>query len=66
MNMTQYREYHYSDTDKLNYAGRKAAQEKAASAEQDQLKDQELKEKLERGEITQAQYETMSPVTAAS
>lgn len=56
MKMTQYREYHYSDTDKLNFKDQKNAQQAAITEE----KMAELQEKLDKGEISQAEFDTYS------
>lgn len=62
--MTQYKDYHYADSDKLNFADRKAKQE-AEAAQQQQLDNEEnLRQRLENGEITQAEYNTLSATTA--
>lgn len=63
MNMTQYKNYHYSDSDRLNFADEKTRQEAEAAAKQLEDKEEELKRRLENGEITQAEYDTMSPTT---
>jgi hypothetical protein len=63
MNMTQYKDYHYADSDKLNFADKKAKQE-AEAAQQRQLNNEEtLRQRLESGEITQAEYDTLSVTT---
>ena len=63
MNMTQYKDYHYADSDKLNFADKKAKQE-AEAAQQRQLDNEEvLRQRLESGEITQAEYDTLSVTT---
>ena len=67
MNMAQYRDYHFSDSDKLNFAGAKARQEQdAAAIQSNNERERELQEKLERGEITEAQYNTLSSLTDSS
>ena len=63
MNMSQYRDLHYADSDRLNFADQKAKQE-AAAAQQKQLENEEtLRQRLENGEITQAEYDTLSVTT---
>lgn len=63
MNMTQYKDYHYADSDRLNFADKKAKQE-AEAAQQRQLDNEEvLRQRLESGEITQAEYDTLSVTT---
>ena len=60
MNMVQYKQYTYADTDKLNFADKKQQQESDAAVAAAIAKEEELKAKLERGEITEAQYNTLS------
>lgn len=66
MNMVQYRDYTYADTDKLNFAMKKQQQESEAALAAAQEREKELKAKLEQGEITEAQYNTLSIDTASS
>lgn len=64
MNMTQYRDYTYADTDKLNFENAKNEQEAAArriAEGKDAEWEAELKRKYEAGEISKAEYETLSP-----
>lgn len=61
--MTQYNKYHFSDSDKLNAADRKAKQEAEAAQMQQQEKEEELSRKLAAGEITQQEYNTLSLTT---
>lgn len=56
MKMTQYKDYTYADTDKLNFKGQKAAEKQAMSDQ----KIASLREKLEKGEISQAEFDTLS------
>ncbi len=65
MNMDQYREYTYADSDRLNFEAKKKEQEAAAKREQmfNPEKEAELKAKLESGEISQAEYNTLSSTT---
>ena len=65
MNMHQYSDYTYADSDRLNFEEQKKEQEAAARREQyyDPAKEEELKKKLEAGEISQAEYETLSATT---
>lgn len=56
MKMTQYRDFTYADSDKLNYKDRKNAEQAAISP--NRLK--ELEEKLEKGEISQAEFDTLT------
>ena len=63
MNMKQWNEYTYADSDKLNFADKKIEQEAAARREQqglDEDYEQDLIEKLENGEISQAEYDTLT------
>lgn len=66
MNMNQYKDYHYSDTDKLNFENDKRKKEAEVAAEQKAAQEQLLKERLEKGEISQAEYDTLSPTTDAA
>ena len=65
MNMNQYKEYGYADSDRLNFADRKAKQEAEAAKDQNTEKEIQLRQRLENGEITQAEYATLSMTTAA-
>lgn len=63
MNMKQWQEYTYADSDKLNFADKKVEQEAAARREQQGINEnyeQELLDKLESGEISQAEYDTLT------
>ena len=60
MNMNQYKNLHYSDSDRINFADQKSDQEARALQEWMQKQENELQEKLEKGEITQAEYETLT------
>jgi hypothetical protein len=63
MNMAQYKEYGYADSDKLNFADKKIDQEAAARREQQGINEeyeQGLLDKLESGEISQAEYDTLT------
>ena len=63
MNMKQWNEYTYADSDKLNFADKKIEQEAAARREQqglDEDYEQDLIEKLDNGEISQAEYDTLT------
>ena len=63
MNMKQWSEYTYADSDKLNFADRKIDEEAAARREQqgiDEQYEQDLLDKLESGEISQAEYDTLT------
>ena len=66
MNMMQYKDYHYADSDKLNFADKKQQQESAAALANAKAKEEELLAKLKRGEITEAQYNTLSADTPSS
>ena len=63
LNMNQYKNYRFADSDKLNFADRKAEQEAEAAQLSKQDQEEELKTKLENGEITQAEYNTLSVTT---
>jgi len=64
--MVQYKSYTYADSDKLNFADKKQQQESSAAVAAAQEREQELRDKLERGEITEAQYNTLSAGTPSS
>lgn len=69
MNMAQYRDYSYADSDKLNFENLKNREEAKAKREalgQDEEYEAELKAKLESGEISQAEYNTLSHTTESS
>lgn len=60
MNMTQYADYHYSDSDQINNRERLAAQGIQQAKDIDPNYEENLRKKYEAGEITKAAYETLS------
>ncbi len=63
MNMVQYADYCYADTDRLNFKDQKTEEDAArrrAQAGRNEEFEQELKGRLERGEISQAEYDTLT------
>lgn len=63
MKINPYKDYHYSDSDRLNFEVKKQKQDREAEnmirwQSQEPLR-QEMKKKFENGEITQAEYETI-------
>lgn len=60
MHMQQYRSYTYADSDKLNFKDEKLEQEAQAAHAQRQNQEDELRQKLENGEISEAEYNTLS------
>ena len=64
MGMVQYKDLHFSDSDRLNFENQKAEQEAAAAREQQGKTEENLRARLERGEISQAEYNTLSVTTA--
>lgn len=63
MNMKQWHDYKYADSDKLNFEDKKIEQEAAARREEQNLNEeyeQGLLEKLENDEISQAEYNTLT------
>lgn len=65
MNMKQYVEYNYADSERLNFEDKK--QQLAAEAKRQQFEsEEELRAMLERGEITEAEYQTRSFTTPSS
>lgn len=58
--MQQYRSYTYADSDKLNFKDEKLEQEAQAAHAQRQNQEDELRQKLENGEISEAEYNTLS------
>lgn len=66
--MTQYRDYHYADTDRLNYQEEKRRQEEEARKQQASSSQQEIEllESLKNGEISEAEYKTLSMATDSS
>ena len=65
MNMMQYKDYGYADSDKLNFQDNKAEQT-AEELERQQQKEAELLFKLESGEISKAEYDTLTTTNAES
>lgn len=69
MNMNQYVQYTYADSDKLNFQALKEKEEAKAKREEMGLNQQyedELKAKLDAGEISEAEYNTLSHTTESS
>lgn len=69
MNMNQYKDYRYADSDKLNFEALKEREEARAKREalgMDKEYEANLKAKLENGEITEAEYNTLSHTTESS
>lgn len=66
MNMSQYKDYTYADSDKLNFEDQKLEQEAAARREtqSDENYEADLLNKLESGEISQAEYNTLTLTNA--
>lgn len=68
MNMAQYRHLSYADTDKIQFEADKLKSEAAArmAANSEEFSNQllELQEKLDRGEISQAEFDTLNPLNA--
>ena len=60
MNMAQYADYHYSDSDQINNRERLAAQGIQQAKDIDPNYEENLRKKYEAGEITKAAYETLS------
>jgi len=68
INMSQYKDFRYSDTDRLNFEDEKLQQE--AEARKELLSNDaetiayvtELEDKLARGEITEAEFRTLNPL----
>lgn len=59
MHINQYKKYTFADSDRLN-----APPKEEQEIKEDEQAEQELKEKLEAGEISQAEYQTLSTTTA--
>lgn len=60
MNMAQYADYHYTDSDQINNRERLAAQGIQQAKDIDPDYEENLRKKYEAGEITKAAYETLS------
>lgn len=63
MNMNQYKNYTYKDTDMLNYEIQKKHAEEEARKKarmEDEAREKELLTKFESGEISEAEYKTLS------
>lgn len=67
MNMSQYAEYSFRDTDRLNAKSRQQKAEAEGKVveytEHEEEYEAELKAKLEAGEISESEYRTLSPKT---
>lgn len=68
MNMTQYVNYGYADSDRLNFQDEKEKQELEAKRQQlaDSEQERLLLEQLKNGEISEAEYNTRSFLTPSS
>ena len=64
MNMAQYADFHYKDSDQINNRERLAAQGIQEVKEIDPNYEENLRKKYEAGEITKAAYETLSLANA--
>lgn len=60
MNMAQYADYHYTDSDQINNRERLAARGIQQAKDIDPDYEENLRKKYEAGEITKAAYETLS------
>lgn len=65
MNMAQYKDYVYADSDKLNFQNKKVEQKEALQEEQ-QKREEELLRQLEAGEISQSEYNTLTMTNSDS
>lgn len=63
MNMAQYQDYTFADSDKLNFQNQKTEQENI-DKELQEKKEEELRQRLEEGEISQAEYNTLTSTNA--
>ena len=61
--MTQYKDYVYADTERLNFANKRNKEAAAIAEAQKEEREKVLRERLEKGEISQAEYKTLSPTT---
>lgn len=62
LNLSQYKDLHYADSDRINFENKKESDAKA-SKEQIEKEEAELLRKLEAGEISQQEYDTLSLTT---
>ena len=63
MNMAQYRDYTYADSDRINFQDGKQEQEKL-SQEEKEAREAALRERLENGEISESEYKTLTMTNA--
>ena len=61
--MKQYSDLNYADSDRINYENAKNDQEHAEAIRQAEQQELILKEKLDNGIISQAEYDTLSVTT---
>ena len=64
INMTQYKNLRFADSDRINFAHQKAQQEADAARLQTLEEEAELREKFEKGQISPAEYATLSSASA--
>ena len=64
MHINQYKKYHFSDTEMLNEADKKLDEKVEEKRGETEQKEENLKEQLEKGEISEAQYNTLTMTNA--
>lgn len=65
MNMAQYRDFTYADSDRINFQEEKVEREQL-SQEEKEARENSLRERLENGEISEAEYKTLTTTNADS
>ena len=63
LNMQQYKDFRYADSDKLNFQEEKQEREKI-SKEEKEAQESKLRKRLENGEISESEYKTLTMTNA--
>lgn len=65
MNMAQYRDFVFADSDRINFQGNRVEQTPLSIEEKEQ-RENALLQRLESGEISEAEYKTLTITNAAA
>lgn len=63
MNMAQYKDYTFADSDRINFQDGKQENERLTQEEKEK-REAELRERLENGEISESEYKTLTITNA--
>lgn len=65
MNMAQYRDYTYADSDRINFQDQKTQKEQLTQEEKE-TRENELRQRFENGEISESEYKTLTMTNAST